>query len=74
MSAMAEPVTQSREEMAIGQVRARLQARFSECTRTDVAGVVNRVAARFTDARIREYIPLLVERISRDELDHRSTA
>ena len=63
-----------REEAAIGRVSARLQARFSERSRTDVAGIVNRAASRFTDARIRDYIPLLVERISRDELNHRSVA
>ncbi len=71
---MTGPGTQSREERAIGQVRERLQARFSERSRADVAGIVDRAAKRFSGARIREYIPLLVERISRDELNHRSTA
>jgi hypothetical protein len=72
-STMAVSETHDREEAAIGQVRARLQARFSERSRTDVTSIVNHAAARFADARIRDFIPLLVERISRDELDHRVT-
>jgi hypothetical protein len=68
---MATPATQDREEAAIGRVRERLQTRFSERRGTDVAGVVSRAVALFTGARIRDYVPLLVERISRDELNHR---
>jgi hypothetical protein len=52
-------------------VRERLQALFDERSRADVAGVVDRVALEFVSARIRDYVPLLVERMSRDELNHR---
>ena len=68
---MTEPRSHDQEERAVGQVRERLQAMFAERSRADVAGIVDRVARGFTSARIREYIPLLVERISRDELNHR---
>ena len=62
---------QNHEEEAVGRLRKRLQARFSERAPADVSGVVDRATRRFATARIREYIPLLVERISRDELNHR---
>jgi hypothetical protein len=68
---MTESRSQGHEEQAIGQVRQRLQARFSERSRTDVAEIVDRVALGFVSARIRDYVPLLVERISRDELNRR---
>lgn len=68
---MAVSAAQSHEEEAVGRLSQRLQARFSERAPADVAGVVDRATRRFTTARIRDYIPLLVERISRDELNHR---
>lgn len=68
---MTESRSQGREEWAIGQVCQRLQAMFSERSRADVAEIVDRVALGFVSARIRDYVPLLVERISRDELNCR---
>jgi hypothetical protein len=68
---MTESRAQGHEERAIGQVRERLQAMFGERSSADVAGIVDRVALGFVSARIRDYVPLLVERISRDELNHR---
>jgi hypothetical protein len=65
---------QAHEEQAIGEVRERLRARFSERNPAEVTGVVDRVAQGFTTARIRDFIPVLVERISRDELNHRFVA
>jgi hypothetical protein len=61
----------SREEDAVGRLRKRLQMRFGDRTAADVSSVVDRATRRFTTARIRDYVPLLVERISRDELSHR---
>jgi hypothetical protein len=66
--------SQEHEEKALGQVSERLISRFEERNPAEVRGVVDRVVRRFGGARIREYIPLLVERISRDELSHRSAA
>ena len=68
---MTMPVAQSHEEEAVGRLRKRLQARFNERTPADVSSVVDRAARRFTTARIRDYVPLLIERISWDELNHR---
>ena len=71
---MTDSRPQGHEERAIEQVRDRLQARFSERSRTDVAAIVDVVTRSFGSARIRDFIPLLVERISRDELNHRFLA
>ncbi|GAA2030222.1 hypothetical protein GCM10009839_32380 [Catenulispora yoronensis] len=65
---------QDRETGAIEQVLNRLQTKFADRTRTDVADVVHKTADGFAGARIRDYIPLLVERIARDELAHRFAA
>lgn len=63
---------QAQEEQAIDHVRDRLHTRFSERSPAEVSGVVDKVTQRFTAARIRDYVPILVERISRDELSHRA--
>jgi hypothetical protein len=71
---MPVPDPKAHEEKAIGEVRERLRSRFTDRNPAEVTGVVDKVARRFTTARVREYIPLLVERISRDELSHRGVA
>ena len=68
---MSVSASRSHEERAISEVRERLQAKFSERDPAEVAGVVDRVARNFTAARIRDYVPVLVERISRDAIDSR---
>jgi hypothetical protein len=65
------PRPQRHEQEAIGQLRQRLQTAYRDRSAADVRNVVDRAMGRFTTARIRDYIPLLVERISRDELSHR---
>jgi len=62
---------QVNEEKAIGEVRERLRARFTERNPDEVGRVVDKITKDFTAARVRDYIPVLVERISRDELNHR---
>lgn len=59
------------EDKAIGEVRERLSARFTGRSPAEVARVVDDVARGFSTARVRDYIPVLVERISRDELSRR---
>jgi hypothetical protein len=68
---MNMPVVQSHEDEAVSQLCKRLQACFSERNPADVTNVVDRAARRFATARIRDYVPLLIERISWDELNHR---
>jgi hypothetical protein len=62
------------EDQAIGRLRQRLQIVYRERSATEVQSTVDRALRRFTTARIRDYIPLLVERISRDELSNRFAA
>jgi hypothetical protein len=71
---MSATGSSSQEEQAIGRVGDRMQRKFSERSPAEVRGVVDRVARRFAHARIRDFVPLLVERISRDELAHRVMA
>jgi hypothetical protein len=59
------------EEQAIGRLRQRLQAVYRDRSAAAVQGTVDRAVRRFSTARIRDYVPLLVERISRDELSDR---
>lgn len=56
------------EVMLIEQVIDRLAAAYSEVPRDDVAQTVTNVHHRFEDSRIREFVPLLVERRARAEL------
>ena len=60
-----------REDQAIGQLRRRLRVVYRDRSNADVQGAVDRAVRRFTVARIRDFVPLLVERISRDELSNR---
>lgn len=68
---MNESRSKSHEEQAIGRLRQRLQAAYGERSATEVQGAVDSAVRRFTTARIRDYVPLLVERISRDALSNR---
>lgn len=65
---------QATEDKAISEVKARLRVKFSDRNPGEVARVVDAVTRDFTFARVRDYVPLLVERISRDELSHRLVA
>ncbi|HEV2635676.1 MAG TPA: hypothetical protein VGX23_11055 [Actinocrinis sp.] len=67
-------ISSDQEQRAIRRVSERLRRKFSERSPAEVDGVVDQVARRFGQARIREYVPILVERVSRDELDHRTMA
>lgn len=62
------------EEQAIGRLRQRLQIVYRERRATEVQSTVDRALRRFATARIRDYIRLLAERISRDELSNRFAA
>ena len=65
---MFAPNPRQHEQKAIGEVRSRLRARFADRDPAEITGVVDRIAGAFATARVRDYIPVLVERISRDEL------
>jgi hypothetical protein len=49
----------------------RLAAADDPASPAEIAAAVERAVRRFTNAPIREYVPLLVERLVTDELRHR---
>lgn len=68
----AERAEQHREETAIREVTARLAKRFPDRPAAEIDTAVCSQYRRFTEARIRDFIPVLVERAARDDLAHSS--
>lgn len=66
-------MVQTDEATQIGEVIARVLAKYPECAISDVARVVQTLHAGFDGAKIREFVPLLVERAARDVLAHQRT-
>jgi hypothetical protein len=71
------PVRQSDEDRQVTQqlreVESRLLERYAhgdELPEDRVRQIFEAVQARFTDARVRTYVPILVERAVHAELDH----
>lgn len=50
------------EATTIARVVESLRSRFPEADRGDIDACVERVQARYADARVREYVPVMVER------------
>ncbi|MDT5236052.1 MAG: hypothetical protein QOF47_2039 [Mycobacterium sp.] len=57
------------EQTVIEQVVARLTSRYPAISESTVAGIVRDVHSRFEDRPLRDYIPLLVERTAKSELE-----
>jgi hypothetical protein len=57
------------EQTVIEQLVARLTSRYPTISESTVAGVVRDVHSRFEGRPLRDYIPLLVERNAKNELD-----
>ncbi len=61
-----------RERQALGQVTDRLTERFADRHSPEQVGkTVSSVHHRFDGRPVREFVPVLVERIARAELDRR---
>ncbi len=56
------------EESQVEQVIDRLAARYDALSREDVTRAVAEVRGRLADARIRDFIPVLIENEARDIL------
>lgn len=56
------------EQALIAAVQQRLVARYSDLPHEYVAAAVQRSHALFADCRVREFVPLLVERRAKAEL------
>jgi hypothetical protein len=60
-----------RERHALEQVTDRLSQSFADrCSPAQVGETVHSIHHRFDGRPIREFVPVLVERIARDELRH----
>ncbi|MBP1816904.1 hypothetical protein [Mycobacterium sp. OAE908] len=57
------------EQTIIDQIVVRLKSRYPAIPQSTVERVVRDVHARFDDKPLRDYVPLLVERHARNELD-----
>lgn len=62
------------EAVQIAEVIARISAYYPDISTTDIERVVQTVHTGFDDAKVREFIPLLVERKVRAVLAHRQTS
>lgn len=58
----------SNEQTAIDRLAERLTGMYPNLGADEVAAVVHQSHERFTDSRIRDYVPLFVERRARETL------
>ena len=62
------------ERASFDEVQTRLTSKYPHFSPDEIAATVARVHARFDRSRIRDYVPLLVERRARAELASAPTA
>jgi len=67
-AAQARGVRERTEEALIDEVQHRLARKYDQVPPDDVAAVVRRARARFEGCRVRDFVPLLVERRAGQEL------
>jgi hypothetical protein len=60
------------ERALISDVERRLAAKYSELPVDHVSAVVRHAYAQFTSSRVRDFIPLLVQRRAAEELEELS--
>ena len=60
--------TVEHEASAMRHIHERLITVYGRAATAAVSAAMDREIARFADAPIREYVPLLVERLTRDDL------
>lgn len=70
----AVSVAKISEQTSVAEVHARLTRMYPHFAPEEIAATVARVYARFDQSRIRDYVPLLVERRARAELASAPTA
>lgn len=62
-----------REEHAIAGLKARLHQRFPTVPQSKIDASVAVARQKFEGSRIRDFVPIFVERNVRDELDRKSS-
>jgi hypothetical protein len=60
--------TESHERQAMDEVYDRLQRRFEALSPREIGVVVHEVADGFSGAKVRDFVPVLVEHIARERL------
>lgn len=68
---MFVPETGRHEREAIDEVCERMSRRFGSLDRREVGSVVYSAAEEFSDARVRDFVPILVEHAARERLASR---
>lgn len=63
---------EDRETVALDEIAVRMRSKFPDVPTETVAGVIRRHYDEFAGSTIRDFIPVLVERAVRDDLDGRS--
>ncbi len=63
-------MVQTDEATQIAEVIARVVGTYPDCSTADIVQVVRTLHAGFNNAKIREFVPLLVEREARAVLAH----
>ncbi len=69
MEAKLSDVIELREQTVIEQLVVRLTSRYPAISQSTVASVVRDIHSRFEGRPLRDFIPLLVERNARSELE-----
>ena len=64
-------MAQKDEATHIAEIVARLAVKHPDASTTDIARIVLNLFAGYDNAKIRDFVPLLVEREARDVLGHR---
>ncbi len=64
----AVSVAKINEQASVAAVQAHLTSKYPHFSPDEIAATVARVYARFDRSRIRDYVPVLVERRARAEL------
>ncbi len=62
------------EPKGLAQVTSRLRARFPELSSAEVETTVARLFEEYSGSRIRDFVPIFVEREAVQELDRRRAA
>lgn len=68
---MSETDAREKENQAIALLRERLVRIYNRLPAEQVNTAIDRALYQFRAAPIRAYVPLMVERLARDELSHR---
>ncbi|OBF12187.1 hypothetical protein A5730_04745 [Mycobacterium sp. ACS4054] len=65
-------VTQVNEEAVLADIERQLVDEFPEVPAEDVDALIREEHARFTHSRVRDFVPLFVEKHAREQLRGRS--